>query len=96
GLYPGVLGERVIHPDPSLRLPVIPARFKIAEVANFRDAHIIQRQGQAFTITRWSAEGGGNWSLPLAAGTDQVILVVAPFAPYTTVPMPYTVRVGGS
>jgi hypothetical protein len=55
----------------------------------------VQRVGQKVTVTRWLAGGGGHWSLPLNGEADQVIIVIAPFAPQTTVPMPYTVQVGG-
>ncbi|MCB9455870.1 MAG: immune inhibitor A [Anaerolineaceae bacterium] len=53
----------------------------------------VQRVGQKVTVTRWLATGGGRWSLPLNASADQVIIVIAPFAPQTTVPMSYTLQV---
>jgi hypothetical protein len=44
-------------------------------------------------VTRWQATADSTWTLPLDANVDQVVLVVSPFAPVTTVPMPYTLEV---
>jgi immune inhibitor A len=49
-------------------------------------------QGIVQSVTRWQAPAQG-WSLPLKEGTDRAVLVVSPFAPVTTVPVDYTLRV---
>lgn len=51
------------------------------------------QQGDTTTVTRWQANGAGAWTLALEPGTQQVVLAVSPFAPVTTVPMPYTLHV---
>jgi hypothetical protein len=53
-----------------------------------------QIDGDDVTVTRWRAQGGGDWQLPLEAGTQQVLLAVSGLAPVTTIPMPYTLTVG--
>lgn len=49
----------------------------------------VQYVGGQIQVSRWLAAGEGDWSLPLAQGVDQVLVVVAPFAPVTTVPAAY-------
>jgi hypothetical protein len=53
----------------------------------------IQQQGTDATVTRWQTSGAGAWTLPLDPGTEQVVIALSPFAPVTTVPMPYTLSV---
>lgn len=53
----------------------------------------VERSGNQVDITRWRANGQGEWSLPLIEDVDQVALVISPFAPVTTVAMPYTLTV---
>jgi immune inhibitor A len=53
------------------------------------DAHNVQ-------VTRWLANGSDHWTLPVNEGVDQVILAVSPFAPTTTIPMDYSLRVEAS
>ncbi|RMF77021.1 MAG: hypothetical protein D6737_18960 [Chloroflexi bacterium] len=43
--------------------------------------------------TRWLAPNETAWTLPLADHVSQVILIVSPFAPVTTVPMDYALSV---
>lgn len=49
-----------------------------------------QHSGDDVTVTRWRTHGGGEWQLPLDEGTEQVTLAISPFAPVTTIEMPYT------
>lgn len=53
----------------------------------------IQRRGTDATVTRWQASGPDAWTLVLDAGVEQVTLAVSPFAPVTTIAMPYTLEV---
>jgi bacillopeptidase F (M6 metalloprotease family) len=53
----------------------------------------VQQTPNDVTVTRWLAPLESRWSLPLAGGVQQVTLIVAPFAPVTTVTMPYTLTV---
>lgn len=53
----------------------------------------IQHHKNGAAFTRWLAPLESAWTLPLAEDVMQVTLVVAPFAPTTTVPMPYTLSV---
>ncbi len=53
----------------------------------------VQQAGSDVTVTRWLASAESAWTLPLADGVQQVTLVIAPFAPVTTIAMPYTLEV---
>jgi hypothetical protein len=53
----------------------------------------VQQRGQAVSITRWLAPAAQRWTLPLEDRVDTVYLVISPFAPQTTVPMPYMLNV---
>lgn len=53
----------------------------------------VQQAGEEMMITRWLAPAETQWSLPLEPGVEQVALAVSPFAPLTTVPMPYSLTV---
>jgi hypothetical protein len=53
----------------------------------------VQRIGKQIKLTRWLATGDAAWTLPLETDVEQVVLVVSPFAPVTTVPVPYTLAV---
>jgi hypothetical protein len=53
----------------------------------------VQRRGAEAFISRWLAPAETEWSLSLEPGVEQVIVAVSPFAPLTTVPMPYTLNV---
>jgi hypothetical protein len=55
----------------------------------------IQYVGDEVRLSRWLAPGEMGWDLLLDPAVDEVVLVVAPFAPVTTVPMRYTLHVGG-
>lgn len=55
----------------------------------------IQLMGDEAAVSRWLVPYSNNWILPLDAATDQVILIVAPVAPLTIVPMPYTLSIAG-
>lgn len=52
-----------------------------------------QLRGSDAAISRWLAPTESDWSLPLEPGVEQVMLAISPFAPLTTVPMPYTLSV---
>ena len=54
----------------------------------------IQQTGNDISVTRWLAPSESHWSLPLIAGTNDVTLVISPFAAVTTIPMTYTLNVG--
>lgn len=56
----------------------------------------VQQVGSEVTVSRWLAPLESRWTLPLAEGAQQVTLIVAPFAPVTTVAMPYTLDVAVS
>jgi immune inhibitor A len=53
----------------------------------------IQRAGDAVSVTRWLAPVDSQWSLPVIEGAEWVVVAVSPFAPETTVSMPYTLSV---
>ncbi|NWG15023.1 MAG: immune inhibitor A [Chloroflexi bacterium] len=53
----------------------------------------IRHSGREAAFMRWMTPQESSWMLPLAEGVNQVTLVIAPFAPTTTVPMPYTLSV---
>src|SRR5690606_24132535 len=44
-------------------------------------------------VTRWRSQGGGTWRLELTEGTQQAVLALSAFAPVTTIPMPYTLKI---
>ncbi len=48
--------------------------------------------GQTTDVERWALDDQDH-TVKLAQGVDQVVLAVSPFAPVTTVAMPYTLRV---
>lgn len=52
-----------------------------------------QQIGNDVRVTRWLAPSAGKWTLPLDPNVDQVVIAVAPFAPVTTVPLDYTLKV---
>lgn len=54
---------------------------------------VVQQTGNDVTVSRWLAPLETQWTLPLDDGVQQVTLIVAPFAPVTTVAMPYTLEV---
>lgn len=56
----------------------------------------VQLIGSEIAVTRWLAPGEPQWTLPLVDGVDQVVVAISPFAPVTTVPMPYRLRIAGS
>lgn len=60
----------------------------------------VQQIGSEVEVTRWLGpmdfSADASWQLPLIEGVDQVVLAVSPFAPVTTVPMPYTLSVSTS
>lgn len=53
----------------------------------------VQQTGSNAAITRWLAPAETSWSLPLEPGVEQVTLAISPFAPLTTVSMPYELLV---
>lgn len=54
----------------------------------------VQQHGDEHTVTRWLLTGGsGSYTLPLVERVDQVVIVVSPFAPKTTVPAEITLDV---
>ncbi len=55
----------------------------------------VQQFGTDSVVTRWLAPAESEWSLPLETNVDQVLLAISPFAPLTTVSMPYTLSVTG-
>ncbi len=57
---------------------------------------VVQQIGSAVEITRWSADGGGKWTLPLAEGVQQVVVVISPYAAKTTIPMNYTLSISAN
>ena len=44
-------------------------------------------------VTRWRSQGGGTWRLELAEGRQRAVLALSAFAPVTTIPMPYTLKI---
>jgi hypothetical protein len=52
-----------------------------------------QKVGRETFVTRWQGPVDEAWGLPLVEHVDQVWIAVSPFAPVTTVPMPYTLNV---
>lgn len=55
---------------------------------------VAQQAGGEISVARWLApDDGQGWTLPLLADVEQALLVVSPFAPLTTVPTAYTLRV---
>jgi immune inhibitor A len=55
----------------------------------------IQYIGDDMRLSRWLAPAEMGWDLPLDPAVDEVVLVLSPFAPVTTVPMRYTLHVEG-
>lgn len=55
-----------------------------------------QQIGDQVAVTRWLAPSESSWTLPLVDGVDQVVVAISPFAPLTTVPMPYRLKIAGS
>ncbi|MBZ0299133.1 MAG: immune inhibitor A [Anaerolineae bacterium] len=53
----------------------------------------VQQIGTDATITRWLVPDESHWSLPLEPNVEQVTLAISPFAPLTTVALPYTLEV---
>ena len=53
----------------------------------------VKLSGAEAQVSRWLAPAETAWSLPLEPGVEQVIVAISPFAPLTTVPMPYTLEV---
>ncbi len=53
----------------------------------------VQQIGEHIKPARWLGPAGTAWTLPLDANVNQVVLVISPFAPVTTVPMSYTLKV---
>ncbi len=53
----------------------------------------VERIGTDVRVTRWLATGTALHTLQLDPNTDQVLLAVSPFAPLTTVYIPYTLKV---
>lgn len=53
----------------------------------------VQRTGEGVVVSRWLAPDESNWTLTLEPGVGEVLLAVSPFAPLTTVPTSYTLRV---
>lgn len=53
----------------------------------------VQQRGGDIDVTRRLAPAESAWMLPLQDGVDQVVVAISPFAPVTTVPMPYTLKV---
>jgi hypothetical protein len=51
----------------------------------------VQQIGTDSIVTRWLAPA--EWALPLEENVDQVLVAISPFAPLTTVSMPYTLSV---
>lgn len=55
-------------------------------------------EGRVLDVTRWRwapdlGEAQSRWTLPLDAAVDDVVLAVSPYAPVTTVAMPYALEV---
>jgi len=50
-------------------------------------------QNREVTVSRWLAPELTNWTLPIEPDTQEVLLTIAPFAPVTTVKMPYTLSI---
>jgi immune inhibitor A len=48
---------------------------------------------ELLSTTRWLAPADETWTLLVADGVNQIVLVVSPFAPATTVPTQYTLSV---
>lgn len=56
--------------------------------------------GSVIDVERWLLDGGvaenpllsGSWSVPIMNGAEQALVIVSPFAPLTTEPMPYTLN----
>jgi immune inhibitor A len=53
----------------------------------------VQQRGDDAEISRWLVTGDTTWILPLIPAVEQVVLALSPFAPVTTVPMPYRLAI---
>ncbi len=57
--------------------------------------------GDLLDLVRWQLNGAqaenallsGEWSVPVADGAEQAVIIISPFAPLTTEPMPYSLNV---
>jgi len=57
---------------------------------------VVQRTGATtINVERWLIDGADH-TIALDSGVDQIIVAISPFAPVTTVSMPYTLTVGAS
>lgn len=50
---------------------------------------VAQHHGNAVTLSRFMAEGDSAYTITLVDGVEHVTLALSPFAPVTTIPMPY-------
>lgn len=57
---------------------------------------VAQQAGRQVEISRQAAPLPDKWSVTLLPGVEQVWIAVSPFAPVTTTPMLYTLKVTGS
>lgn len=57
---------------------------------------VIQTAGDDVSITRWLAPDETTRTVPLVDDVEQVVLAVSPFAPLTTVPLPFTLEITGN
>ncbi len=56
---------------------------------------VAQRDADQLEVSRQAAPLAGRWTVDLLPGAEQVVVVVSPYAPVTTVPMTYTLNVTG-
>lgn len=53
---------------------------------------VVERIQDDVQVTRWLSSDSAKFTLELNADTDQVLLAISPFAPLTTVYIPYTLK----
>lgn len=56
---------------------------------------VAQRTGDQLEVSRQAAPLADQWTVKLLPGVEQVLIAVSPYAPVTTVPMTYTLKVLG-
>ncbi|MEZ4672019.1 MAG: immune inhibitor A [Anaerolineae bacterium] len=53
----------------------------------------VQKIGSDVNVSRWLVPVESHWTLPLEDGASEILMAIAPFAPVTTEPVIYTLRV---
>lgn len=71
------------------------------EIPQYAWIQAVQHTSDDVIITRWLVEpqpdqSQQTFNLPLAQNTEQITLALSPFAPITTIGMPYTLNIAGN